>query len=205
MMPMNERMQENDEAIAEEVRNEMNQHQQQAESQQRRLRAVQGDQAVGDGTFLFHGRRRPGSQAPNLGDNSRVSREGYVNSLQQMTSSLTPCPIRGCQFGHLKPTHKCHNTGQCKAQVHNLCAQASNLLSEENELHMHCSKTKEFTDRVALVVVVNTLGQKLGIVSPLMQIGVSLLSTTMMHLMCTDKMANHKPQYSQKLSTKTNN
>ncbi len=132
LLPLNERMQNLDQQTARDAQEEMLE----AQQTQRRMRAVQGDAVAGDGTLLFTS-RRIGTLAPNLGDNSKVARERYTNSLaNQINNSPTRCPIPHCDDKKNMPTHPCRN---CGAKVHNLCAQRERLCSDQNELSMYCS------------------------------------------------------------------
>ena len=136
MPELNERMQRRDREIANLVAEEAKQD----AIEQRNERAVGGDAIAADGSLLFVA-RQAGIQAPNVGDNSRVSRSAYTNSLAgQLNRNQTPCPIPGCQWSHQIPPHWCHNSSRCSRKVHNMCAQANGLCSNENEIHMYCSQ-----------------------------------------------------------------
>lgn len=129
-----------DREIQQQVQQEMRTENQERQANRARERAAIGDAVAVDGTVLFVG-RRPGSHAPNIGDNSTVSRTRYTNSLSQAASASggTPCAITGCSWSQLVPDHHCHNSRDCRKLVHNLCAQGANLCSAINELNMHCS------------------------------------------------------------------
>ena len=130
-------MEQRDKAIAQQVAEEMKDEREKARTD----RATRGDAVGADGTLLFTAERQ-GIQAPNLGDNSAVSRQGYTNSLQQHLTARagTPCVIPGCQWSQLVPDHRCYNSSRCKQRVHNLCAQGNDLCSKDNPLNMFCSK-----------------------------------------------------------------
>ena len=68
--------------------------------------------------------------------------------------------------------------------------------------HMHYSKTKQFADRVSLMVIIDSLGRKEGISNLLLRFGVDVPCFTASYLTYADKMANYKLEYSRKSSTK---
>ena len=138
MFDSNVQMEERSELVR-QVGEELAEETKQDLAERARERATGGDAVAMDGTVLFTS-RRTGTQAPNVGDNSRVARQRYTNSLDSLTNNLTPCPIPGCQFGHQRPTHKCYNSTHCTNRVHNLCAQRNGLCSDNNELDMFCSQ-----------------------------------------------------------------
>ena len=126
-------MQEQSGEIERQVAAEIAEEMKQDLAERARERATEGDTVATDGTLLFTG-RRTGIQAPNVGDNSRVARERYTNSLEHLTNA---CQIAGCAGGPNRPGHHCYN---CRALVHNLCAQGNGLCSDDNELNMYCSQ-----------------------------------------------------------------
>lgn len=107
-------------------------------------------QAVGDavghnGDLLFVHRPAPGIRT-NHGDNSTLSRERAIRTLQSAGVVPRPskptqpglCDIPGCRNCALVPDHPCYRDG-CNKYVHNLCGQAKFLTSSENELNHYCS------------------------------------------------------------------
>jgi hypothetical protein len=102
-----------------------------AQRQARQAWAIEGDAVAGDGTLLFTN-HCIGTQAPNVGDNSRVSRNQYANSLAPLVTNYTAtqCPIPHCADNRNMPDHKCRH---CKTTVHNWCAQREGLCFDENE------------------------------------------------------------------------
>ena len=111
MFDSNVQMEERSELVR-QVGEELAEETKQDLSERAREHAAGGDAVAMDGTVLFTS-RWTGTQAPNVGDNSRVARQRCTNSLDSLTNNLTPCPIPGCQSGHQRPTHKCYNSAHC--------------------------------------------------------------------------------------------
>ena len=108
------------------------------EANRRRQRAIAGDAVAADGTILMVARRQ-GTQRPNTGDMSTVSRAAYAGSLRG-TVDGNHCPIVGC----IKPPPNVRADKQCRGKscsnkVHHVCAIQQNLLDEDNELNVFCS------------------------------------------------------------------
>ena len=68
--------------------------------------------------------------------------------------------------------------------------------------HLHHSKSMKFGDRVSFMVIIDSVGTEEGVSSLFGCLGVTTTSPTTAHFCHADKVANHKLQHSQKLSTK---
>lgn len=119
-----------------------------------RIRAAEQqavDQEMLDNNHLVV--RRPHGVAQNYGQNSLIERQQYANVLESQIQNTAPavprhrmgrngrpigrCCIVGCCFPTME-LYTCHLDG-CNQYVHHLCADGSELASNQDERYKYCS------------------------------------------------------------------